>query len=481
MQNPPSPLPPSPTKVVSRRKAVAVNPLKQSQPLGAALAYLGVKGIMPLFHGSQGCTAFAKVMLVRHFREAIPLSTTAMTEVSTILGGEDNVETAMLTLLEKAKPEIIGLCTTGLTETRGDDMQGILRTIRQRQPELAHLPIAFASTPDFKGALQDGYAAAVEALVRDIPIGTENGLDLHSLEADPFYPHPTPTSQFQVTVLAGPSLAPGDVQAVKDMVSAFNLKPVVLPDLSASLDGHLSDDYSAVTSGGTPVDELRSLHHSIFTLAIGHTMTTAAEILQQRFGTEFAVFNSLTGLAEVDRFVHQLATLSGQPVPEKYQHQRQQLQDAILDTHFFFGRKRVALALEPDLLHAIAWWLKTTGAQVHAAVTTTKSKLLKDLPLDSVTLGDLEDFADLAQGADLLIANSNAKALAKQLDIPLYRLGFPVFDRLGNGRRCTVGYDGTTQLLFDIGNLFMEADEEKAHALVESWREGDMEGVGSRE
>ncbi|WP_017298843.1 bifunctional nitrogenase iron-molybdenum cofactor biosynthesis protein NifEN [Nodosilinea nodulosa] len=478
------PGPPAPTKVLSRRKAIAVNPLKQSQPLGAALAYLGIKGIMPLFHGSQGCTAFAKVMLVRHFREAIPLSTTAMTEVTTILGGEDNVETAMLTLLEKAKPEIIGLCTTGLTETRGDDMEGILRTLRQRQPELANLPIAFASTPDFKGALQDGYAAAVEALVRDIPIGSANDLndlDLDSLEADPFYPHPAPTARFQVTVLAGPSLAPADVQAVKDMVRAFNLKPVVLPDLSASLDGHLADDYSAVTSGGTSVDELRSLHHSSFTLAIGHTMTTAAEILQQRFGTEFAVFNSLTGLAEVDRFVHQLAVISGQPVPEKYQHQRQQLQDAILDTHFFFGRKRVALALEPDLLYAIAWWLKTTGAEVHAAVTTTKSQLLKDLPIDTVTLGDLEDFAELAQGADLLIGNSNLKALAKKLDIPLYRLGFPVFDRLGNGRRCTVGYDGTTQLLFDIGNLFMAADEEKAHALVHSWRQEEMGGWGDEE
>ncbi|MFN7657902.1 MAG: nitrogenase component 1, partial [Dolichospermum sp.] len=67
-------------------KSVTVNPLKQSQALGASLAFLGLKGTMPLFHGSQGCTAFAKVVLVRHFREAIPLATTAMTEVTTILG-----------------------------------------------------------------------------------------------------------------------------------------------------------------------------------------------------------------------------------------------------------------------------------------------------------------------------------------------------------------------------------------------------------
>ncbi|MDC0833250.1 Nitrogenase FeMo-cofactor scaffold and assembly protein NifE [Geitlerinema sp. FC II] len=455
----------SPTQVISRRKGVAVNPLKQSQPLGAALAFLGVKGMMPLFHGSQGCTAFAKVMLVRHFREAIPLSTTAMTEVTTILGGEDNIETAMLTLLEMSQPEIIGLCTTGLTETRGDDMQGILRTLRQRHPELAALPIAFASTPDFRGALQDGYAAAVEALVRDIP--PDRNEETESVDSH------LPTAR-QVTVLAGPALTPGDVQTVKSLVAAFNLTPIVLPDLSTSLDGHLADGYSTVTSGGTTLAALRSLGRSTFTLAVGHSMTDAATLLQQRFGTDYAVFNSLTGLREVDRFLQTLSELSDRPVPEQLRHQRCQLQDAILDTHFFFGRKRVALALEPDLLHSIAWWLTTTGAKVHAAVTTTKSKLLEDLPIATVEIGDLEDFANLATGADLLIANSNAKPLAKKLDVPLYRLGFPIFDRLGNGHRSTVGYDGTTQLLFDIGNLFMEADEENAHAQVRAWREGKV-------
>jgi nitrogenase molybdenum-iron protein NifN len=118
-----------------------------------------------LFHGSQGCTAFAKVLLVRHFREAIPLATTAMTEVTTILGGEENIEQAILTLVEKAQPDLIGLLTTGLTETRGDDMHGILKSIRQRHPELDYLPIIFASTPDYKGALQDGFATAVESIV----------------------------------------------------------------------------------------------------------------------------------------------------------------------------------------------------------------------------------------------------------------------------------------------------------------------------
>ncbi|MGB3518068.1 MAG: nitrogenase iron-molybdenum cofactor biosynthesis protein NifE [Elainellaceae cyanobacterium] len=485
------------TQVLSRQKSLTVNPLKQSQPLGAALAFLGIQGMMPLFHGSQGCTAFAKVMLVRHFREAIPLSTTAMTEVSTILGGESNVETAILTLLEKSQPQIIGLCTTGLTETRGDDMPDILRTIRDRHPELVNFPIPLAATPDFKGALQDGYAAAVEALVRDVPLDLEvaqaacqdgdQDSDQDSFKnqnsdqgkRSPSDDHLTSLAsclsrkQLQITVLAGTSLSPGDVQAVKDMIELFHMTAVVVPDLSASLDGHLANDYQAVTTGGTLLSHLRCLGDSVFTLALGQSMAAAATQLHQRFGTEFEVFHSLTGLEAVDRFLHRLSTVSQQPVPEKVWQQRQQLQDALLDTHFFFGRKRVALALEPDLLYRMAWWLTTTGSTVHAAVTTTKSPLLKHLPIDTVTIGDLEDLEDLAVGADLIIANSNAKGLAQRLGIPLYRLGFPIFDRLGNGRHCTVGYSGTTQLLFDIGNIFLDADEAAAHALVHGWQEGD--------
>jgi nitrogenase molybdenum-iron protein NifN len=145
-------------------------------------------------------------------------------------------------------------------------------------------------------------------------------------------------------------------------------------------------------------------------------------------------------------------------VPEKYARQRRQLQDAILDTHFYFGRKRVSLALEPDLLYQVSWLLHEMGAEIHAAVTTTKSPLLEQLPLETVAIGDLEDFEDLAAGSDLLIANSQAKGTADRLKLPLYRMGYPIYDRLGNGNRCLVGYRGTMQFLFEVGNLFLEAE-----------------------
>jgi nitrogenase molybdenum-iron cofactor biosynthesis protein NifN len=428
--------------VTNPKKSVAVNPLKQSQPLGAALAFLGLKGIMPLFHGSQGCTAFAKVMLVRHFREAIPMSTTAMTEVTTILGGEDNIEKAILTLVQKAKPEIIGLLTTGLTETRGDDMEGILKNIRTRHPELSDLPIVFASTPDFKGALQDGFAAAVESIIQTLP-------------------QPGEIRPKQVTILASSAFTPGDVQEIKEMVTAFGLTPILVPDLAASLDGHLEDSFSAITASGTTVDELRQIGSSAFTLALGESMRKGAEILQGQFDTSYEVFPTLTGLDPVDHFLHALSRLSHHSVPAKYCHQRRQLQDAMLDTHFFFGRKRIALALEPDLLGSMVGVFQSMGADIHAAVTTTKSPLLEQLPVETVVIGDLEDFENLASGSDLLVTNSHGARISQKLGIPLYRQGIPIFDRLGNGLVTKVGYRGSTQVLFDIGNLLLEAEESK--------------------
>jgi nitrogenase molybdenum-iron cofactor biosynthesis protein NifN len=252
------------------------------------------------------------------------------------------------------------------------------------------------------------------------------------------------------------------VQAIKDMVTAFGLVPIVVPDLSASLDGHLEDSFSPVTGGGTPKAALREIGSSVFTLAIGESVAKAAAILEERFDIPYEVFHSLTGLDAVDSFLQALVDLSGNPVPELYRRQRRQLQDAMLDTHFYFGRKRVSLALEPDLLWSTVQLLRSMGADIQAAVTTTKSPLLEQLPVETVIIGDLDDFEHLAIGSDLLITNSNGAAIARRLHIPLYRQGLPIFDRLGNGLTCKVGYHGTTQQLFDIGNILLDAEETHA-------------------
>lgn len=419
-------------------KGVSINPLKMSQPLGASLAYLGIKNCMPLMHGSQGCTSFAKVLMVRHFREAIPLQTTAMSEVSTILGGDENIISAILKIYERSKPDIIGLCSTGLTETKGDDIEGALRTFYKEHSEFAPLPVVYASTPDYKGSMEDGYKAAVMAILRTLCVEKK--------ETDPNL----------VTILASHALTPADIEYLKELIESFGLRAIVLPDLSTSLDGHLEQDYSPLSAGGTTLDEIRDIPNSAAVIAIGESMREGAEYLSSQFGIAYTVFGRLNALKPVDRFMMLLSNISGNPVPDKYRRDRKQLQDAMLDAHFFFSGKKVAIALEPDLLFAVSKFVADMGAKVTVAVTSTESAMLGKVPADEVLIGDLGDFEEAAVSSDILITNSHGARISKRLDVPLYRMGIPIFDRLGNAHKLSVGYKGSANLLFDIGNVFID-------------------------
>jgi len=62
-------------KVTIGRKACAVNPLKMSQPIGGALAFMGLRGDAAAIM-APGCTVDWMVLFVRAFKEAIPLQTT---------------------------------------------------------------------------------------------------------------------------------------------------------------------------------------------------------------------------------------------------------------------------------------------------------------------------------------------------------------------------------------------------------------------
>ena len=423
--------------VVESRKACAVNPLKMSQPLGASLAFLGLDACMPVMHGSQGCTSFGLVLLVRHFKEAIPLQTTAMNEVTTVLGGYENIEAALLNIRKRAAPKIIAICSTGLTETKGDDVEGYLVTVRKRKPELDDTEILYVSTPDYVGAFEDGYRHAITGIVNALV-------------------KPLPKVANQVTLLPGSHLSPGDIDELREIIEAFGFDVIVLPDISGSLDGHIAPDWRGTTLGGTTLAQIRAAGASALTIGVGEQTRDGAQALQAIAGTPFEVFERLTGLEPNDRLLQLLAQHSGRPVPAKYRRQRSQLLDAMLDGHFYTGGIKVAIGAEPDLLLAVGSLLHEMGAQLRCCVSTTRSPAHALLPADQVVIGDLEDMERAATDCDLLITHSHGRQMADHLQKPLLRIGFPVFDRVGNAHRRYVGYRGTMNLIFEIANLMIE-------------------------
>ncbi len=469
-------------EILKRNKALAVNPLKASQPVGASLAFLGINKAIPMLHGSQGCSAFGKVFFVRHFREPIPLQTTAMDQVSTVMSADENVIEGLRAVCEKSKPALIGLPTTGLSETQGTDIKRLVKDFYAAHPGYAHIPVVPVNTPDFTGCLESGYALAVKAVLETLLPNTS--------------PHPPSTSsgqakplplageganvksnvgrrKKQVNVLAGSFLTPGDVEHIKELIEAFGLRPLVLPDIGDSLDGHLTEmESSPLTVGGTPVNDIASMGESIATLVLGNSLFEAADVLKTQTNVPDFRFESLMGLDAVDGFVAALADISGKPVPEKIARQRAQLQDAMVDCHFMLGFARIAIAADPDLLYGLSRMVSEMGCEVVAAVSPARAHILQEVAAAQVGIGDLEDLEIAAKrnGAQLVISNSHAVETARRLGVPLLRAGFPQYDLIGGYQRLWVGYRGTRQALFDLANMMVEHGHHEPEPYVSIYR-----------
>lgn len=430
--------------------SLSTNPLKSSQPLGAAYAFLGIEGAMPLLHGSQGCTAFALVLFVRHFKETIPIQTTAMNEVSTVLGGADHLEEAIVNIRSRANPKLIGVCTTALVETRGEDFVADLAAIQARRADaLGDCRVVLAETPDFRGSIEEGWSAAVTAMIE--------ALIRPTTRRDPE----------RLVVLAPSHFTVGDIETLRQTVEAFGLVPVILPDISGSLDGTVPDRWIPSAYGGTSVADIETLGAACHCIAVGEHMRRPAEALRRKTGLAFTLLPTLTGLAAADRFVALLARLSGRPVPASVRRRRSQLQDAMLDGHFHLGGRNIAIAAEPDLLYQMASFFAEMGAETAVAIASTPDNPILDAVPAEVTVGDLGDLEDRAAGVDLLVTHAHGRQAAERLGIPLFRVGFPIFDRLGAQHRRSALYEGTRDLIFEVANMMIAAADHH-HATPES-------------
>ena len=436
--------------LVGGRRGVT-DPLKLSRPLGAALVFLGVDRSLPLLHGAQGCAAFAKALLTKHFREPVPLQTTAVTELTAVLGATGHLVTALDTIRAASAPDVIGVVTTGVSETSGEDVEAGVRDYLAARAGDPDLPlVVLVRAPDFVGGLSDGWASALAALVAAglaLPPASGSGSGLG-------YP-----------VLAGVSLTAADLDWVEETVAGFGLSPLLVPDLSRSLDGHLSSAWSPLTTGGTSRRALATLHEAPAAAAAGTTAAAAAEALG-RAGVPVARFDHLAGLDATDAFVESLRTTTSAPVPERVRRDRSRLADGLLDAHFVLGGLRLAVAAEPELLVAVTHLARSAGAEVVAAVSPTDAPVLGTAACAEVVVGDLGDLRERAAeaGAEVIVASSHAADAAAAVGAAHLPVGLPVDHRFGAALGGVAGYRGGLRFLFDLANqVLSHPDRGRSH------------------
>jgi len=421
-------------------KPLQVNPIKHSQPMGATLAFLGVKDCMPLMHGAQGCASFTKVFFTRHFNEPIAVRNTSVSDITAVLdGGDYSILMAIENIQSKEKnikPSMIGLHTTGLTETKGDDVRGVGMHIE--------IPYVFVNTPDYEGGMESGWALTVTAMIEQLTLSA------------------TEVKSNKLVILPHLSMQPIEVEKIKALCEDFGFETYALPDLSTSLDGYWEEAQGKLSNGGITVEEIRSLATCATVITIGQSMKKSALALQKKNPSiEHIHFDHLMGLDSNDNFVAQLMKIRHTQPKPLIKRWRARLQDAMLDSHFLIGSSHFVITGEPDMLAGMCALIRSVGGTVDAAVSTTFSEVLHTIEAENVFVGDLEDARRFFDKADMVISNFHAERILHSIhNTALVIRGFPNYEELGNQLKNDQLYEGSTYFLFEIANALRKVKHE---------------------
>jgi nitrogenase molybdenum-iron protein NifN len=428
------------------------NACKLCTPLGATIAFKGVEGAIPFLHGSQGCATYMRRYIISHFREPMDIASSSLGEKNAIYGGGPNLKKGLLNAMQKYGASVVGVATTCLTETIGDDVARILAEFREEFGDLPLADVVHVSTPSYSGTHMDGFHGAVKAI------------------ADQLCVEKTPETG-RVNLMPG-LVSPADIRHLKEIFREFGLTPTILPDYSETLDGPALLEYENIPSGGAKVADIRAMGGSAASIELGRAISaqeTAGTSLEGRFGVPLRRLGLPLGLRETDSLFAALKELSGRETPRELALERGRYIDSLVDGHKYVSGMRAVVYGEEDLIIGMTSFLAEIGVKPVLVATGAKNRgvaghiraacgdVLREMPI----VREGVDFFDIVEEAqslapDLLVGHSKGQRAARDWNIPLLRVGFPIHDRFGGQRMLHVGYRGAQSLFDRLVNLVLD-------------------------
>ncbi len=436
---------------IVEREALTIQPAKTCQPVGAMYASLGIHRCLPHSHGSQGCCAYHRSSLTRHYKEPVMASTSSFTEGASVFGGQANLLEGITNIFNLYNPDVLAIHTTCLSETIGDDVAQIIAKAHDegRIPEGKY--IIRASTPSYIGSHVIGFANMVKVFVEGF---SEPGKKSNHINIIPGF------------------VEPSDMEELKRIVKLMGLDSVLFPDTSGVLNGLHNGHYEMYPKGGTTVDSLKTTGFARATLALGPVASgPAAKLLDTKCGVPYELLKLPIGIRATDKFVETLKRLGG-VIDDELEIERGKVIDAIIDMQQYFYQKKVALVGDPDHLVALTEFLTDLGFSVRHVITGTPgkkfiSRVKEAAGTDTINVRESSDYFYLHQlikneKVDLIMGNTYAKYMSRDMDIPLIRIGFPIYDRIGHQYFPTVGYKGALRLVEKMLNALMDYQDRHA-------------------
>lgn len=425
-----------------------VNPCKMCMPMGAATAFKGIEACIVLMHGSQGCSTYIRRHMATHYNEPIDIASSSLNEKGTVYGGASNLKKAIQNVIRLYRPKAIGICTTCLAETIGEDIERITREflVEEGLGDTHCIPV---STPGYGGSQYEGYLLTARKVVE-------------------YFAKPTQSHE-GINVIVS-SMTPADIRELKEILESFGLSYTLFPDISDTLDAPFQQVYTALPEGGTKIEQLEKMGGARATIEIGELVQeefSPGRYLEDNFQIPLYKCPLPIGLGACDALMEVLGKLAEREIPVKLQKQRGRLLDAMVDSHKYNGEGRAAIFGEPETICAVTRLCLENGVLPAVVATGTQYEDLKEQVCrnglneqESSVLED-SDFDTIRSVAmekkvNILIGNSDGKYITEKEGIPLVRIGFPVHDHIGAQRKVFIGYEGTMGFLDEITNTLLD-------------------------
>ncbi len=450
-------------EVNNKERVGVINPIMTCQPCGAQFASIGIKDTIGIVHGGQGCVMFVRLLFSQHFKESFELASSSVHEEGAVFGACRRVEEGVDVLLMRYPHiKVIPIISTCSTEIIGDDIDGVVRKLNEgllqekyAGREVHLIPI---HTPSFVGSMVSGYDVAVRDFVKyfakkDKPNG-------------------------KINLFTG-WVNPGDVTALKHLLSEMQIDATVLFEIE-SFDSPLMPDGNHVSHGSTTIADLTGTANASGTIALNvYEGGKAAKFLENKFQIPTTIGPTPIGIRNTDTLLQNLKIMTGKPIPESLVRERGLAIDALTDlTHLFFADKKVAIYGNPDLVIGLAEFcldlemkpmLLLLGDDNSAYKDDPRIKELQekvDYDMQIVTNADFWELENRIKNEglelDLILGHSKGRFISIDYNIPMFRVGFPTYDRAGMHRHPIVGYAGAIWLAEQMANtLFSDMEYKK--------------------
>ncbi|MBW4505100.1 MAG: nitrogenase molybdenum-iron protein subunit beta [Scytonematopsis contorta HA4267-MV1] len=328
------------------REALTVNPAKGCQPVGAMFAALGFEGTLPFVQGSQGCVAYFRTHLSRHYKEPCSAVSSSMTEDAAVFGGLNNMIEGLEVSYKLYKPKMIAVCTTCMAEVIGDDLGAFIGNAKNAGAIPQNFPVPFAHTPSFVGSHITGYDNMMRSILTHFT--TEE--------------NKKKKTNGKVNIIPGFDTYVGNNREIKRMLNSMHVDYTILSDSSDYFDAPNTGEYE-MYPGGTKLDDAADACNAEATISLqAYTTPKTRAFIEETWKQESRVARPW-GIKGTDEFLMAVSEITGHPISKELEIERGRLVDAMTDSYAWIHGKKFAIYGDPDLIYGVTSFLLEMGAE----------------------------------------------------------------------------------------------------------------------